>query len=83
MRSILEELWYGNVCPNTGCRESTAEAKCRFEFPARGSTSSLVRQRAWESRSVAKLPCHSDQIWLWEAIHEAFFFVSSDANFEG
>ena len=27
MRSILEELWYGNVCPNTGCRESTAEAK--------------------------------------------------------
>ena len=27
MRSILEELWYGNVCPNTGCRESTTEAK--------------------------------------------------------
>ena len=27
MRSILEELWYGNVCSNTGCRESTTEAK--------------------------------------------------------
>ena len=27
MRSILEELWHGNVCPNTGCRESTTEAK--------------------------------------------------------
>ena len=27
MRSILEELWYGNVCPNMGCRESTTEAK--------------------------------------------------------
>ena len=27
MRSILEELWYGNICPNTGCREATAEAK--------------------------------------------------------
>ena len=27
MRSILEELWYGNVCPNTGGRESTTEAK--------------------------------------------------------
>ena len=25
MRSILEELWYGNVGPNTGCREATAE----------------------------------------------------------
>ena len=27
MRSILEELWYGNVCPNTVCREMTKEAK--------------------------------------------------------
>ena len=27
MRSILEELWYGNICPNTGCREATKEAK--------------------------------------------------------
>ena len=27
MRSILEELWYGNVCTNTGCREVTKEAK--------------------------------------------------------
>ncbi len=27
MKSILEELWYGNVYPNTECRESTKEAK--------------------------------------------------------
>ena len=27
MNSILEELWYGNVCPNTECRETTKEAK--------------------------------------------------------
>ena len=27
MRNILEELWYGNICPNTGCRESTPLAK--------------------------------------------------------
>ena len=27
MRSILEELWYGNVYPDTECRESTKEAK--------------------------------------------------------
>ena len=26
MRSILEELWYGNICPNSGCREGTKEA---------------------------------------------------------
>ena len=27
MRSIIEELWYGNVCPNAVCRETTDEAK--------------------------------------------------------
>ena len=27
MKSILEELWYGNVCPNTNCRENTQETK--------------------------------------------------------
>ena len=27
MRSILEELWYGNVCPSSGCREGTREVK--------------------------------------------------------
>ena len=27
--------------------------------------------------------CHSDQIWLWKAISEAFFFAYCIANFEG
>ena len=27
MRSILEELFYGNVCPNTDCRSQEKEAK--------------------------------------------------------
>ena len=27
MKSILEELWYGNVCPNGGGREVSKEAK--------------------------------------------------------
>ena len=27
MRSILEELFYGNVCPNTDCRSSGEQAK--------------------------------------------------------
>ena len=27
MRSILEELFYGNVCPNTDCRSHHKEAK--------------------------------------------------------
>ena len=27
MRSILEELFYGNVCPNTDCRSNDKETK--------------------------------------------------------
>ena len=27
MRSILEELWYGNICPNTDCRSHDKETK--------------------------------------------------------
>ena len=27
MRSILEELFYGNVCPNTDCRSKDKEVK--------------------------------------------------------
>lgn len=27
MKSVVEELWYGNVCPNSGCRKVTAEVK--------------------------------------------------------
>jgi hypothetical protein len=27
MKSILEELWYGNVCPDTECRKATKEAR--------------------------------------------------------
>ena len=34
MKSILEELWYGNVCPNGGCREATKEAKTLMGYVA-------------------------------------------------
>ena len=27
MKSILEELFYGNICPNTDCRINTKETK--------------------------------------------------------
>ena len=27
MKSILKELWHGNVCPSTGYHETTREAK--------------------------------------------------------
>ena len=34
MRSILEELFYGNVCPNTDCRSSGDQAKELTGFPS-------------------------------------------------
>ncbi len=34
MRSILEELWYGNVCPSEGCREVTKETKVLMKYIA-------------------------------------------------
>ena len=27
MRSVLEELFYGNICPNTDCRSHDKETK--------------------------------------------------------
>ena len=34
MRSVLEELWYGNICPNSGCREASKEAKQLMSYIA-------------------------------------------------
>ena len=35
MRNILEELWYGNVCPDTDSRLNSKEAKELTEYVAR------------------------------------------------
>lgn len=34
MRSILEELWYGNICPNNGYRKMTQEEKELIKYMA-------------------------------------------------
>ena len=34
MKSILEELFYGNVCPNTDCRNQDKETKQLMEYIA-------------------------------------------------
>ena len=34
MKSILEELFYGNVCPNTDCRSNTKETKDLMKYVA-------------------------------------------------
>ena len=35
MKSILEELWYGNIDPNIGCRELSTETKELMGYIAR------------------------------------------------
>ena len=34
MRSVLEELFYGNICPNTDCRSRGKETKQLMEYIA-------------------------------------------------
>ena len=34
MKSILEELFYGNVCPNTDCRSQSQETKALMDYIA-------------------------------------------------
>ena len=34
MRSVLEELFYGNICPNTDCRSHDKETKQLMEYIA-------------------------------------------------
>ena len=35
MKSILEELFYGNVCPNTACHSKGKETKELMEYIAK------------------------------------------------
>ena len=35
MRSIIKELWYGNVCPQTDSRNNSQEMKELMEYMAR------------------------------------------------
>ena len=34
MRSIIEELWYGNVCPSESCRDATEDEKMLIRYIA-------------------------------------------------
>ena len=34
MTRILEELWYGNICPSDGCRETKHETKKLMQYIA-------------------------------------------------
>ena len=42
MKSILEELWYGNICPETDSRTTTPEMKKLMEYTARHHDSLLT-----------------------------------------
>ena len=34
MRNILEDLWYGNICPNSDCRKESQEVKDLMTYVA-------------------------------------------------
>ena len=47
MRSILEELFYGNVCPNTDCRNNEKETKELMGYIADSSKNSMTSKRKY------------------------------------
>ena len=51
MRAILEELFYGNVCPNTDCRSKGKSTKQLMEYIA-GHHSTLNETRTDKQKEI-------------------------------
>ena len=51
MKSILEELWYGNICPETDSRTTTSEMKQLMKYMARHHDS-LMATMTDEQRDI-------------------------------
>ena len=65
MRSILEELFYGNICPNTDCRNHDKEGKI---MNIQQFWSDVLAQRADEIREYF----HTDAYVNWHFSGEHF-----------
>ncbi len=61
MRSILEELWYGNVCPNIGNKEVTQETKDLMEYVQRHRTNLMKSFTDEQKETLEKLDdCYAE-----------------------
>ena len=61
MRSILEELWYGNICPNTRCLEVTDESKQLIGYIDKHHHNLLSTLTEQETETLEKLTdCYTE-----------------------
>ena len=73
MKSILEELFYGNVCPNTDCRSGGKEAKALMGYIADHHDALLKELTEKQKERLEKLndcrtQCHNHRPCRWLAL---------------
>ena len=72
MKSILEELWCSNICPETDSRTTTSEMKRLMEYVAR-HYDNLMNSRTDEQKDIFE---RFDDCWSeYASLAEKFIFV--------
>ena len=72
MKSILEELWYGNICPETDSRTTTLEMKQLMEYMARHHETLLTTLNDEQKETFEKF----DDCWSeYASLAEKSIFV--------
>ena len=68
MRSILQELWHGNICPQTDSRNNSLEMKQLMEYMARHHDDLLKTMTDEQKEIFEKFhDCWSEYMSLGEA----------------
>ena len=72
MKSILEELWYGNICPETDNRTTTPEMKQLMEYMTRHHETLLATLNDEQKETFEKF----DDCWSeYASLAEKSIFV--------
>ena len=68
MKSIINELWHGNICPQTDCRNNSPEMKELMEYMARHHDDLLKTMTDEQKKIFEKFDdCWSEYMSLAEA----------------
>ena len=63
MNKIIEELWYGNICPDISCHNSTVDAKELVEYISRHKEKLLCNLDDDQKETLEKLDdCYTELI---------------------
>ena len=84
MRSIIKELWYGNICPQTDSRNNSPEMKEHMEYMARHHDELLKTMTDEQKETFEKFhDCWSEYMSLAEvAIFEYAFRLGARLTME-